>query len=55
LFSFQIDSNEDTWWKTDVRETKEEVAARGLKFMNWYDSVTGNFYVLYFLSPQGFT
>ncbi|KAK8469060.1 hypothetical protein PHAVU_006G199001 [Phaseolus vulgaris] len=31
----QIDSNEDTWWKTDVRETEEELAARGLKFMNW--------------------
>ncbi|XP_027931300.1 phosphoglycerate mutase-like protein 1 [Vigna unguiculata] len=30
-----IDSNEDTWWKTDVRETKEEIASRGLKFMNW--------------------
>ncbi|XP_014516920.1 phosphoglycerate mutase-like protein 1 isoform X3 [Vigna radiata var. radiata] len=30
-----IDSNEDTWWKTDVRETKEEIACRGLKFMNW--------------------
>nr|KYP48485.1 hypothetical protein KK1_029863 [Cajanus cajan] len=28
-------SNEDTWWKADVRETKEELAARGLKFMNW--------------------
>ncbi|TKY71548.1 Phosphoglycerate mutase protein 1 [Spatholobus suberectus] len=27
--------NEDTWWKADVRETKEELAARGLKFMNW--------------------
>ncbi|KAL5151347.1 Phosphoglycerate mutase-like protein 1 [Glycine soja] len=30
-----IDSNEDTWWKADVRETKEELAARGRKFMNW--------------------
>ncbi|KAK7331790.1 hypothetical protein VNO80_28530 [Phaseolus coccineus] len=30
-----IDSNEDTWWKTDVRETEEELSARGLKFMNW--------------------
>jgi hypothetical protein len=23
-------------WKTDARETDEEIAARGLKFMNWY-------------------
>ncbi|KAK7328057.1 hypothetical protein VNO77_22153 [Canavalia gladiata] len=30
-----IDSNEDTWWKANVRETKEELASRGLKFMNW--------------------
>ncbi|KAL9321335.1 hypothetical protein ACSQ67_013174 [Phaseolus vulgaris] len=35
IFHRQIDSNEDTWWKTDVRETEEELAARGLKFMNW--------------------
>ncbi|KAK7363034.1 hypothetical protein VNO77_05163 [Canavalia gladiata] len=31
----QIDSDEDTWWKANVRETKEELAARGLKFLNW--------------------
>ncbi|XP_027334658.1 phosphoglycerate mutase-like protein 1 [Abrus precatorius] len=30
-----IDSNDDTWWKADVRETKEELAARGMKFMKW--------------------
>ncbi|KAK7319527.1 hypothetical protein RJT34_04249 [Clitoria ternatea] len=30
-----IDSDEDTWWKANVRETKEELAARGLKFLNW--------------------
>ncbi|KAL2343881.1 hypothetical protein Fmac_005166 [Flemingia macrophylla] len=30
-----IDSDEDTWWKANVRETKEEVADRGLKFLNW--------------------
>ncbi|XP_054801717.1 phosphoglycerate mutase-like protein 1 isoform X5 [Prosopis cineraria] len=30
-----IDSNEDTLWKADVRETKEELAKRGLEFMNW--------------------
>ncbi|KAJ9705480.1 hypothetical protein PVL29_003497 [Vitis rotundifolia] len=28
-------SDEDILWKANVRETKEEVAARGLKFMNW--------------------
>ena len=39
-FSFQVDSDEDTWWKANVRETKEELAARGLKFMNWYEFVT---------------
>ncbi|XWS68187.1 hypothetical protein CRYUN_Cryun04dG0069700 [Craigia yunnanensis] len=32
---WQIESDEDTWWKADIRETKEEVAARGLKFLNW--------------------
>ncbi|KAK9000666.1 hypothetical protein V6N11_081155 [Hibiscus sabdariffa] len=30
-----IENDEDTWWKADFRETKEEVAARGLKFLNW--------------------
>ncbi|XP_059591963.1 phosphoglycerate mutase-like protein 1 isoform X2 [Vitis vinifera] len=28
-------SDEDILWKANVRETNEEVAARGLKFMNW--------------------
>nr|CAN82045.1 hypothetical protein VITISV_026200 [Vitis vinifera] len=30
-----IESDEDILWKANVRETNEEVAARGLKFMNW--------------------
>nr|AFK36444.1 unknown [Lotus japonicus] len=30
-----IESDEDVWWEADVRETKEELAARGQKFMNW--------------------
>ncbi|GMH16411.1 hypothetical protein Nepgr_018252 [Nepenthes gracilis] len=30
-----IESDEDILWKADVRETKAEVAARGMKFMNW--------------------
>ncbi|KAG5014948.1 hypothetical protein JHK82_020632 [Glycine max] len=30
-----LDSDEDTWWKANVRETKEELAARGMKFLNW--------------------
>ncbi|KAH1236273.1 Phosphoglycerate mutase-like protein 1 [Glycine max] len=34
-FLFQLDSDEDTWWKANVRETKEELAARGMKFLNW--------------------
>ncbi|KAL5162690.1 Phosphoglycerate mutase-like protein 1 [Glycine soja] len=34
---WQLDSDEDTWWKANVRETKEELAARGLKFLNWYE------------------
>ena len=32
----QIETDEDTMWKADVRETKAEVAARGMKFMNWF-------------------
>ncbi|KAL9263172.1 Phosphoglycerate mutase-like protein [Drosera capensis] len=31
----QIESDEDILWKANVRETKAEVAARGLEFMNW--------------------
>ncbi|XP_070026839.1 phosphoglycerate mutase-like protein 1 isoform X2 [Nicotiana tabacum] len=30
-----IESDEDTLWKANVRETKEEVMARGIKFLNW--------------------
>ncbi|KAL8490325.1 hypothetical protein ACS0TY_026003 [Phlomoides rotata] len=30
-----IESDEDTLWKLDVREANEEVAERGLKFLNW--------------------
>ncbi|KAL5541241.1 hypothetical protein UlMin_042714 [Ulmus minor] len=30
-----IESDEDILWKANVRETKEEVAARGLKFLDW--------------------
>nr|GMC81252.1 phosphoglycerate mutase-like protein 1 isoform X1 [Ipomoea batatas] len=30
-----IESDEDTLWKSDVRETKEEVAARGLELIKW--------------------
>ncbi|RDY06752.1 Phosphoglycerate mutase-like protein 1, partial [Mucuna pruriens] len=39
IFHWQIDSNEDTLWKADIRETKEELAARGLKFMNWLGTI----------------
>ncbi|KAK0590483.1 hypothetical protein LWI29_027748 [Acer saccharum] len=30
-----IENDEDVLWKADIRETKAEVAARGLKFLNW--------------------
>ncbi|CAI0401048.1 unnamed protein product [Linum tenue] len=30
-----IETDEDTVWKADVRETTEELAARGLKFLKW--------------------
>ncbi|XP_010065784.3 phosphoglycerate mutase-like protein 1 isoform X2 [Eucalyptus grandis] len=30
-----IESDEDVLWKADVRETKQELADRGLKFLNW--------------------
>ncbi|TQE05767.1 hypothetical protein C1H46_008673 [Malus baccata] len=30
-----IETDEDVLWEADVRETTEEVAARGMKFMNW--------------------
>ena len=31
----QIESDADILWKPDVREKNEEVAARGMKFLNW--------------------
>lgn len=30
-----IENDDDILWKSDVREANEEVAARGLKFLNW--------------------
>ncbi|XP_051132601.1 phosphoglycerate mutase-like protein 1 [Andrographis paniculata] len=30
-----MESDEDNLWKADIRETKEEVAARGAQFLNW--------------------
>ncbi|WCJ19683.1 Phosphoglycerate mutase family protein [Euphorbia peplus] len=33
-----IESDDDNLWKDDVRETNEEVAARGLQFMDWLDT-----------------
>ncbi|XP_065870682.1 phosphoglycerate mutase-like protein 1 [Euphorbia lathyris] len=33
-----IESDEDNLWKDDVRENNEEVAARGLQFMDWVDT-----------------
>ena len=35
FFFFQIENDEDILGNSDIRETKEEVGARGLKFMNW--------------------
>ena len=31
----QIESDADILWKPDVREKNEELAARGMKFLNW--------------------
>ncbi|KAF9609679.1 hypothetical protein IFM89_017858 [Coptis chinensis] len=30
-----IESDEDTWWKADIREPNEDVADRGMKFLKW--------------------
>ncbi|CAK9148516.1 unnamed protein product, partial [Ilex paraguariensis] len=35
IFHWQIESDADVLWKTDIRETNEDLAARGMKFMNW--------------------
>ncbi|CAA7031074.1 unnamed protein product [Microthlaspi erraticum] len=31
----QIESEEDNLWRPDVRESEEEISARGLEFMKW--------------------
>jgi len=31
----QVEDNDDTWWKPDVRETDGEIAERGMKFLAW--------------------
>ncbi|GJX34311.1 hypothetical protein Tco_0245868 [Tanacetum coccineum] len=35
-----IESDEDVLWRADVRETKEELAFRGKKFLDWHRSYT---------------
>ncbi|XP_076924696.1 phosphoglycerate mutase-like protein [Bidens hawaiensis] len=30
-----VENDEDVWWKPNIRETDEEIAARGVKFMKW--------------------
>ncbi|KAI3971130.1 hypothetical protein MKW92_013671 [Papaver armeniacum] len=35
MWSLQIESEEDVWWKADVRETDESLASRGMQFLNW--------------------
>ncbi|WZZ19285.1 hypothetical protein YC2023_112374 [Brassica napus] len=32
---FHIESEEDNLWRSDVRESEEEIFARGLEFMKW--------------------
>jgi hypothetical protein len=34
----QIENDDDVLWKPDVRETDGSVAARGMKFIDWYFS-----------------
>lgn len=31
----QVETEEDTWWGPDFREEKEEIKARGQRFMQW--------------------
>lgn len=34
-----MEQDDDKLWTPDHRETPEEIAARGVKFMNWYRSL----------------
>ncbi|KAF5740120.1 hypothetical protein HS088_TW11G00185 [Tripterygium wilfordii] len=36
----QIESNDDILWTPDIREASEELAARGMKFLNWLLSIS---------------
>lgn len=45
---FQIENDEDVLWKADVREPNEDVAARGIKFINWC-WVSLNLHISFFL------
>ncbi|OWM71357.1 hypothetical protein CDL15_Pgr011486 [Punica granatum] len=57
----QIESNDDILWKPDHRETPEEIAARGVKFMNWLKArpekeiavVTHSVFLLHVLNTFG--
>lgn len=45
LVTTQIESDEDGMWNADVRESDEELAARGMKFMNWYATIRLDHYI----------
>ena len=45
LVSTQIESDEDSLWNADVRESDEELAVRGMKFMNWYATTRLDHYI----------
>lgn len=36
IMYYLIESDEDVLWKANVRETKEKLAIRGKKFLNWF-------------------
>lgn len=38
IFYMQIETDEDVLWKPDIREENKDIAARGVKFMNWWIS-----------------
>ncbi|RVW56209.1 Phosphoglycerate mutase-like protein 1 [Vitis vinifera] len=37
-----IESDDDVLWTADVREKNEDVASRGMKFMNWHHCAVGS-------------
>lgn len=54
-FCLQVETDEDVLWKPEIREEDKDLAARGVKFMNWWISATLLYISIYLIGFFFFT